>query len=160
MLPLQSAAPAPASATFYVSNARTVTRSLIHNDQFNTRFVEVQFPQGALASLDGTPLGAEDSVSVTLRSEPGTYGVEITPEGLTFSATARPNVTFNYVRYGDLTVATGTRYATQNEYAAALDVWREVGFDLWTNVGGSGSVGTDLRASIPESGRYLAAAPR
>lgn len=161
MLPLQSTAPAPAAtATFPVKNDQTTTRTLIHADGFNTAFVRVEFPPGSLASLDGAPLGGGDSVLVTLRAEPGRYGVEISPEGLRFSATTRPTVTFNYVRYGDLTVAAGSRYADQNAYAAALDLWREVGFDLWTNIGGSGSVGTDLRANIPESGRYVAAAPR
>lgn len=120
----------------------------------------MQFPVGALSSLDGAPLGAQDSVRVTLSAEAGVYGVEITPGGLRFAAAARPSVKFTYVRYGDLTVAAGSRYANADAYAAALDLWREVGLDLWSNVGGSGSVGTDLRASITESGRYVAAAPR
>ncbi len=162
ILPLQSSAPPPApiSATFYIFNARPTTRSLPHDDDFNTPFVEVQFPVGALSSLDGAPLGAQDSVRVTLSAEAGVYGVEITPGGLRFAAAARPNVKFTYVKYGDLTVAAGSRYADADAYAAALDLWREVGLDLWSNVGGSGTVGTDLRASITESGRYVAAAPR
>lgn len=137
-----------------------MVRSLLHSDGFNTRFVEVRFPAGSLASLDGLTLASGDSVLVTLRAEPGRYGVEITPDAVRFAAAARPSVTFTYVRYGDLTVAAGSRYADADAYAAALDLWREVGLDLWSNVGGSGTTGTDLGASITQAGRYLVAAPR
>jgi hypothetical protein len=157
----QAGAPPPGSATFYVSNARSAARSLRHSDGSLTLFAELQFPPGALASLDGAPLGPGDSVLITIGPEPGIYGVRITPPGLKFSPSASPSLRFSYARYGDLSVASGSsRYSTRDDYAAALEIWREVGIERWSSAGGSGSPGTDIRTTIREAGRYVAAAPR
>jgi hypothetical protein len=60
-----------------------------------------------------------------------------------------------------LSVASGSfRYSTQDDYAAALEIWREVGIERWSSAGGSGIPGTDIRTTIREAGRYVAAAPR
>lgn len=160
MLPLGSGAPAPAGVSFYLSNARSTTRNLIHNDGFNTLFARVEFPTGSLASLDGTALGSSDSVRVTLSADGGVYGIRLEPEGLRFAASGRPTLTFSYVKYGDLTVAGGTRYADQTAYAGALDIWRETSFDRWANAGGFGEILNDVTTSLSEAGHYLVAAPR
>lgn len=157
----QAGAPSPGSATFYVSNARQVARSLRHSDGSLTLFAELQFPAGSLASLDGAPLGSNDSVRVTVDAEPGIYGLRISPPGLRFSVSARPSLRFSYARYGDLSVAAGSsRYPNPDAYAGALEIWREVGLERWSSAGGAGNPGTDIRSSIAESGHYVVAAPR
>jgi hypothetical protein len=157
----QVGAPAPGSASFYVSNTRQVVRSLRHSDGSLTLFAELQFPPGSLASWEGMPLGPNDSILVTVRPEQGIYGVRITPEGIRFSRAPSPTLRFSYARYGDLSVASGSsRYSGPDAYAEALEIWREVGKERWSSAGGSGSPGTDIRATIPEGGRYLVAAPR
>ncbi len=160
ILPISSSAPPLASASFYVSNARTTTRNLIHNDGFNTLFARVEFPSGSLGSLDGTTLGLGDSVLVTLSAEAGRYGIQVTPEGLRFASLGKPLLTFSYARYGDLSVSTGTRYTDPAAYASALEVWREASPDRWSSIGGSGSAGNDVTASLSQAGHYLVAAPR
>lgn len=160
MLPLGAGAPAPASASFYVSNARSTARNLIHNDGFNTLFARIQFPTGALSTLDGTTLGPNDSVLVTLSADAGVYGVRLSPEGLRFTTAGRPTLTFSYVRYGDLSVASGSRYADQTAYASALDVWRETSFDRWSDTRAAGTALSDVTTSLPQAGHYAVAAPR
>lgn len=160
ILPLSSSAPAPAGLSFYVSNARTTARNLIHNDGFPTTFASVSFPAGSLASLDGVALTASDSVLVTLTVDAGIYGVHLAPDGLRFASPARPTLTFSYAKYGDLTVAAGSQYPDPGAYAEALEIWHEGGLDLWTAVGSSGSPGTTVGTGLSQGGHYLAAAPR
>jgi hypothetical protein len=159
VLPLKAGTPAPAGSSFYVSNARATTRNLIHDDGFNTLFVRLEFPTGSLGSLDGAVLGLGDSVLVTVSPEPGLYGIRLGPEGLRFASLGRPLLTFSYARYGDLGVASGSsRYPDAATYARALEVWRESALDRWSSIGGSGTAGSDLRASLQQAGRYVAAA--
>jgi hypothetical protein len=161
VLPLQASAPPPGSISFYVSNARATTRNLIHSDGFNTLFARLEFPSGSLGSLDGRVLGLSDSVLVTASPEPGVYGVRLSPTGLRFASLGRPLLTFSYARYGNLSVASGsTRYPDAAAYARALEVWRESALDRWSSIGGSGTAGTELRASLQQAGTYVAAAPK
>ncbi|OGU27006.1 MAG: hypothetical protein A3K13_09525 [Gemmatimonadetes bacterium RIFCSPLOWO2_12_FULL_68_9] len=160
MLPLGSSAPAPANTSFYVSNARATTRNLIHNDGFNTLFARIQFPTSSLASLDGDPLALGDSVLVTLSADAGVYGIRFDPEGLRFASLGRPLLTFSYVRYGNLSVASGSRYADPTAYANALEVWRETSSDRWANTGGAGTALSDVSTSLQQAGHYVVAAPR
>ena len=160
MLPLGSSAPAPAGVSFYLSNAHATTRNLIHNDGFNTLFARLQVPAGVLSTLDGAPLGANDSVLVTLSADPGVYGLRLAPDGLRFATLGGVTLTFSYVRYGDLTAATGSRYADQTAYANALDVWRETSLDRWVPGGGSGAALNDITTSLSQTGHYVVAASR
>jgi hypothetical protein len=160
VLPLSSNAPAPATLSFYVSNAHATTRNLIHSDGFNTVFATVSFPAGSLASLDGVTLNAGDSVQVTLTAEPAIYGLHLTPDGLGFASQALPFLTFSYARYGDLTTAAGSQYPDPASYAAALAVWHAGTLGLWSKVGSTGSVGTDVGASLSQGGHYQVAALR
>jgi hypothetical protein len=162
VLPLQAGTPAPGVVTFYAVNSRTVARTLRHPDNVLTVFAEVEFPTGSLASLDGVTLGPGDSVQVTVAPDPGVYGINVSPSGLAFSAAARPSVTFSYARYGDATAGlASSRYSTAADYAAALDVWREVGLDLWSVATGSAATGGDgVTARMSGAGGYVAAAPR
>lgn len=160
ILPLGSSAPPPPGASFYLSNARVTTHNLIHSDGFNTLFARVESPSGSLASLDGASLGLGDSVLATLSPDPGSYGIQVAPQGLRFAALGKPLLTFSYARYGDLSVATGSRYADPAAYAGALEVWRETSPDRWSSLGGSGTAGNDVKASLSQAGHYLVAAPR
>ncbi len=160
ILPLAAGAPEPGGVSFYASNAHPTTRSLIHPDGFNTLFAQVTIPAGGLASLDGTPLGPTDSVLVTFAADPGIYGVRLAPEGLQFAASAAVTLTLSYVKYGDLTVAAGSRYADAAAYESALATWHETSPDAWSQMGGAGAPGSDVRASLSQAGHYVAAAPR
>jgi hypothetical protein len=160
ILPLQAGASAPGSLSFYLSNRSATTRSLSHNDGFNTLFAKIAFPSGSLESLDGGALGLDDSVLVTLSPDAGTYGVHLAPDGLRFGSLGQPILTFSYARYGDFSVAAGSRYADPAAYAEALRVWRESSLDLWGSVGGSGDAATIVSASLSQGGHYLVAARR
>ena len=160
MLPLASSAPAPASVSFYLSNAHASTRNLIHNDGFNTLFARLEVPAGGLTTLDGTSLGPDDSVLVTLTADPAVYGIRLTPDGLRFTTLGAPRLTFSYVKYGNLTVADGSRYADQTAYANALDVWRETSLDRWVTIGGSGAALSDIATNLSQAGHYVVAASR
>jgi hypothetical protein len=160
ILPLAGGAPEPGAASFYAFNTHATTRSLIHPDGFNTLFAQITIPAGALASLDGSPLAAGDSVLVTVTVDPGTYGVQIAPEGLAFASSAAPTLTLSYVRYGDLSVAAGSRYADAAAYEGALAVWQETSPDAWSQAGAGGTPGADVSAALSQAGHYAAAAPR
>lgn len=161
MLGLQPGSPAVPAVQSWVVNSRLTVLRLQHADAFNQLYAEVRFPPGALASLDGQPLAAGDSLLVTLRARAGGYGLTIAPAGVEFTSGSRPSVLFSYGRYGDLSVADGTSYASRDAYADALDVWRETGLDRWTVASGSGSAGLDaVGAVLVDGSEILVAAPR
>jgi hypothetical protein len=160
-LPLEAGALMPAAASFYVSNSRTELRRLLHSDAFNSLYLQVEFPTSALASLNGTPLGPNDSVLVTLEPEPAGYGVTVRPSGLEFTAGRGPTATFVYAAYGDLGVADGSpTYASRAAYAAALSLWEDVGPDRWQRVAGSTTGNETVTARLAAPGTYRVAAPR
>jgi hypothetical protein len=160
ILPLSASAPQPPGVSFYVSNAHATTRSLIHNDGFNTLFAQLSFPRGSLARLNGVPLGAADSVLVDVTADAGVYGIHLAPDGLEFTTSGGPTLTLSYVRYGDLTVAAGSRYSDAAAYASALATWFETSSDTWSQAGTGGTVGSDVSAVLSQPGHYVAAAPR
>jgi hypothetical protein len=162
MLPQQAGSPPVSSVTFYAVNSRTVARTLRHSDGAATVFADLEFPPGALASLDGVPLGTADSVRVTITPDAGIYGITLSPAGLVFATSARPTVTLSYARYGDLSAGlVSFRYPDALSYAAALDIWRDAGVDRWIVAAGSGGTGGDaVTARVSGGGRYVAAAPR
>jgi hypothetical protein len=161
VLALDPAAPAPAGASFYVANATTTTRTLRHPDATSTLYLELRFAPGALASLDGTALGPDDSVLVTVTPLAGAYGFTLSPDGLVFTEGLAPTAVFSFGRYADPSVADGL-FASREAYVDALDVWAEVGFDAWAVAPGSGPGGVDeVRGSTEVAGRYwLAAVPQ
>lgn len=161
-LPMAAGAPAPTPRSFYVSNARRTVQRLQHADNFNTTFLELDFPPMSLASLDGSILSNDDSVLVTVSPRSGEYGFLISPAGLVMSSSASPTVTLSFGVYGDATVgSTSGSYSTSAAYVDALDIWHEQTVDLWRIAGGSGSTGTDaVSARLELAGSFLLAAPR
>ena len=161
-LPLEAQAPAPPATSFYVANTRTVVRRVLHPDAFNSLYVEIRFPAGALEALNGTPLGPTDSVLVTVEPTAGAFGLTLRPSGLDFASGGAPTVTFSFAAYGDFSVADGSAtYASRLEYAEALALWEDAGVERWDRVSGSGFTGSDAvsgRLSVP--GTYRVAAPR
>jgi len=162
VLPLQVGAPAPGPKSFWVVNSRASTQRLQHPDNFNTLFLELQFPQLALGSLNGTPLTDGDSVLVTVDPTPGAYGFTVSPAGLVFRVTATPKAALSFAVYADVSVATGSpTYATANAFVAALDLWQELTVDRWRVATGSRATGVDqVEAALASGGSYLLAAPR
>jgi len=157
----QATAPAVLGATFWVANDRATVRRLQHQDAFNQLFAEIRFAPGALAALDGQPVGPTDSVLVTVEPSAGVYGLAIGPSGLTFASGSRPSVLFSFGRYGDLSVADGSSYTSREAYANALDIWEEIGFDRWQVASRSSAAGIDaVSASIVAAGEVVLAALR
>lgn len=164
LLPVGIAAEAPglANAIFWVTNARTTTYRVVHPDGFNSPYVELEFPAGALESLNGTDLGPSDSVQVTVFPDPDGYGLTLRPAGLALVPTNLPTARFVLAAYGDLSVADGSStYASRTAYANALAIWQEVGVDLWERVPGSRFLSGDVVSGrLPGPGRFMVAAPR
>ncbi len=161
-LALQTTAPAPITTSFVVANDRPTVRQVLHPDAFNTPYVVLTFPGGSLASLDGTSLGAGDSVTIVIRPEVGLYGFTLSPQGLTFAAADLPSARVSYGQYGDLSVAgQSSAYDSPLDYAGALSLWFEISPGRWLRVAGSGTSGLDaVEGSLGEPGTYWVAAPR
>lgn len=157
VLALDAAAPAPGSTTFFVPNGRSTVRTLRHPDQFNTLYLELRFPAGALAALNGQPLAPDDSVEVTVQPLVGGYGFTLSPSGLSFSGNL-PTALFSFGRYADPTAGTAA-FPDRETYLTALDIWRELSVDRWAIAGGSGPAGIDeVRATLDAPGRFRLAA--
>ena len=135
---------------------------MLHPDAFNTPYVVLTFPRGSLASLDGTSLGAGDSVTIVIQPGVGLYGFTLSPQGLAFAAADLPSARVSYGQYGDLSVAgQSSAYDSPLDYAAALGLWFEVSPGRWRPVAGSGTSGLDaVEGSLGEPGTYWVAAPR
>jgi hypothetical protein len=162
ILPLKSDAPAPEALSFYVVNSRASVQLMLHPDQFNNLFLELQFSTGSLESVNGEPAGANDSVLVTVQPRPGVYGFTLSPAGLDFAESRRPRATFSFVRYGELSVADASpTYPDRAAYAAALEIWTETTVDRWLRLPQSSVAGSDAVAGLVVSGGdFVLAAPR
>lgn len=160
VLPLDAAAPPVQAASFYVTNAGAAVRTLRHADAFNTLYLELRFAAGGLASLDGQPIGPDDSVLVSVTPLAGAYGFTLGPAGLGFTPGSRPTALLSFGRYGDPGIADGL-FASREAYVAALDIWAEVGVERWSVARNSASTGIDeVRATLEAPGRFrLAAVP-
>ena len=161
ILPLQSGAPVVTSATLWVYNDRLVSQVLRHLDAGLNTYLRVDFPEGCLSSLNGSPLSVDDSVQVTIEARPGEYGLTLSPSGLEFTLET-PTVTFFYGRYADLSVIAGEpAFPDEAAYLAALEVWEEVTVGQWRVARGSGAAGVDaIAAAVDAPGELLVAARR
>jgi hypothetical protein len=161
VLGIQPGSPSVPVVQGWIVNSRLTVLRLHHDDAFNQLYAEVRFPQGALTSVDGQVVAADDSVFVTLQAHASGYGLTVSPTSLAFTAGSRPSVTFSYGRYGDLSVADGTAYPSRDAYADALDVWQEAGLDRWSVAIGSGPAGLDaVTAFLADGSELVVAAPR
>jgi hypothetical protein len=157
VLALDAGAPVPVSTTFFVPNGRSTVRTLLHPDQFNTLYLELRFPAGALASLNGQTLTTDDSVQVTVGPLAGGYGFTLSSSGLTFTENA-PTALLSFGRYADPSAGIAA-FPDREGYLAALDIWNEVALDRWAIARGSGSAGIDeVRATVDAPGRFRLAA--
>jgi hypothetical protein len=162
ILPQKSEAPAPEVLSFYVVNSRASVQLMLHPDQFNNLFLELQFSAGSLEAVNGEPVSATDSVLITIQPRPGAYGFTLSPAGLDFAESRRPRATLSYVRYGELSVADASpTYADGASYAAALEIWTETTVNQWLRVPGSSPAGPDAVAGfVAAGGDFVLAAPR
>ncbi len=162
ILPLQISAPAPAAATFSVSNMAATVQVIVHDDQFNTPFLTLAFPAGCVESVAGQSLGQGESASVTAAPTSGLYGFTLSPTSLILTDGCGSTAKFSFGRYADLSVADGSStYLDRAAYAAALELWRETGPDRWKIVPQSGPSGNDaIEGNMEASGSYVLAAPR
>ncbi len=162
ILPLQGSAPVPAAATFNVSNMTATVRVIVHDDQFNTPFLTLEFPAGCVESVAGQSLGQGESASLTAAPTSGLYGFTLSPSSLILTDGCGSTAKFSFGRYADLGVADGSAtYLDRAAYAAALELWRETGLDRWEIVPQSGPSGNDaIEGNMEASGSYVLAAPR
>ncbi len=160
ILPLQTSA--PAAATFSVSNMNVTVRVIVHDDQFNTPFLTLQFPASCVESVAGQSLGQGESASVTAAPTSGLYGFTLSPSSLILTDGCGSTAEFSFGRYADLSVADGSStYLDRAAYAAALELWRETGPDRWEIVPQSGPSGNDaIEGNMEASGSYVLAAPK
>lgn len=162
VLGLQRTAPAPTSATKWISNQSGGTLLLTHPDGNLTLYAQVDFPPDALSTLNGQRLTTTDSVLVTVTPRTDGYGITLSPNSLSFTLGNTPMVTFAFARYADPSVATGdATYPDVQSYVSALGVWYETTIDHWTLASGSGSIGNDeVSAGIDQPGTFVLAAPK
>jgi hypothetical protein len=162
ILPLAANAPVPFPLTFYAYNGKPTVQHLDHPDQFNTVYLELQFPAGCLSSLNGTALSITDSLLVTVQPRADGYGFTLSPSGLVFTLGNTPSVTFSFGRYADPSVAdTIPGFADRQAYLAALDVWQEVTVGRWRTARGSSVAGVDeVAAAVDAPGEFVLAAQR
>ncbi len=162
ILPLQGSAPVPAAATFNVSNMAATVRVIVHDDQFNTPFLTLEFPAGCVESVAGQSLGQGESASLTAAPTSGLYGFTLSPSSLILTDGCGSTAKFSFGRYADLGVADGSAtYLDRAAYAAALELWRETGLDRWEIVPQSGPSGNDaIEGNMEASGSYVLAAPK
>jgi hypothetical protein len=159
VLPFVAGTPVPTVTSFVVRNDQATVRRVLHPDQFNTLFVELSFPTGSLATLNGNPLGAGDSVTITVQPSAGSYEFILSPSGLEFASGAEPTARL-LIAYGNLAAGVG-RYPSQAEYAAALSVWLEVTPGRWQRLAPAGQAGLDeVGARLGDAGAFAVAAPR
>ena len=158
----QATAPAPQAATFWVLNSTTSAHTVLHADEFNTPFLTVTFPPGCLRSVGSQSVGQADSVLVTIQPSARRYRFTLAPTDLVLTTACRATARLSFGRYGDLGVADGSStYLDRGAYAAALDLWWEVGPDRWRMAPESGPAGNEAVAGILEAGgTYILAAPR
>jgi hypothetical protein len=162
ILAMRADAPRPASVSFWVYNSRQTVRRLVHPGAELIPFLELTFPAGSLARLDGDPLVDDDSALVTVDPWPGHYGITLSPSGLSFNAGVAPTAKFFFGFFADATVADqSSRYATSAEYAAALEIWHEITLAQWQVAEDSGPAGIDaISATTGTTGEYVLAAPK
>jgi hypothetical protein len=160
--PLQSGAPPVQSATFWVYNDRLVSRALNHQEAQLNPYLEIEFPEGCLSSLDGQPLTVDDSVQVTVQARPGAYGLVLSAQGDLEFTLETPTVSFFYGRYADLSVIDGEpSFPDENSYLEALEVWEEAALGRWRVARSSGPGGVDIIvAAVDAPGELLVAAAR
>ncbi len=162
ILAQQAGTPAPAEDSFYVVNSRVSTHPVVHPDQFNNPYLTLSFPAGCVSQVGGLAVGAADSASATVRPRPQAYGMALLPDDLTLTDGCGATVTFNFGRYGDLSVADGSStYLDRAAYAGALNIWREISPTRWQVVPGSAPSGDDaVTGTVQSGGNYVLAAPR
>jgi len=162
ILAMQADAPQPESVSFWVYNSRQTVRRLVHPHAQLIPFLELTFPAGSLASLDGDPLADGDSALVTVDPWTGQYGVTLSPSGLSFNASVAPTAKFFFGFFADATVADqSSTYATSADYAAALEIWHEITVAQWQVAHNSGPAGIDaISATTAATGEYVLAAPK
>jgi hypothetical protein len=158
----QSNAPAPTAKTFWVANSRQTIVRINHPDNFNTLFLELEFPAQSITSLNGAPLSATDSLRITVDPRSAEYGFVLSPPGVVFTAGSTPAATFSFSVYGDAGASNNpATYESSAEYVAALRIWREVTVDEWQIALNSSITGVDeIGARLETSGRFVLAAPR
>jgi hypothetical protein len=162
ILPFQAGTPQPEAASFWVYNERQIVHLMVHPDQFNNPYLELTFPVGSLATLHGTTLLDSDSVLVTVSPWNGRYGFTLSPNDLEFRLDATPTAKLRFAVYADPSIADqSAKYNSPAEYAAALDIWREVTVATWQVASNSTPTSSDaVTAKMETPGEYVLAAPR
>ena len=74
-----AAAPAPAVATIPVRYNQSRTARIQHPDAGNTLFMELFFPPQSILRVNGQPVCDTCTVTVTVTTMPGVYGVTPRP---------------------------------------------------------------------------------
>jgi len=139
--------PTDTTVRFAAAEGRTVL--LRHSPPDNAIFAIVAVPPDS---------GASDSVTVTLRSSPGRYGLVIGAEP---RLPGGGTITFSYaIHFQAPSTLAGSRYRDARDYARWLGIGRVVDGDRLQFLAFSHPAGDQLRAPLDGPGSYLVAAPR
>lgn len=159
-LAVQPSAPAPITSSSTVNTGQPVTHRTLHADQFNTQFLEISFPANAVVAVGPRAVDSGEPVEVTVRPQADRYIATLEPEELEFNDRTPPTIRFTYGRYGDRSVADGTRYASRDAYSAALRIWMEISAGRWERIDASTASPDAVSGPLSTGGRFAVAAPR
>jgi len=139
------------AVTFSASRARSIV--LRHGPPDNTVFAEVDVPANALV-----PPGGGDSVTLTIRPLPGTYGLTLQSDA---SLAAPVRLTFKYPVHFAAPSDSRTRYPTDVLFEQALVVaLAEDDAAKFQTLRSTRPASDNLQATISTLGRYQMVAPR
>ncbi len=140
--------PADTTVTFIAGQARTIV--LRHGPPENVVFAELTFPPPAFAEH-----GRE--VRVEVRPRPGVYGLDVVTSLPIRDSAA---VAFKYPRYFAASGRARAIYGSDGAYERALAVGRMLPGGMLALLPSTRPFPDVLRAPLPASGTYLAAAPQ
>ena len=135
---------------------------MTESDSAATTLATFHFIGQSIVSRNDTILADTSTVSFRVDAAPGEFGFTAGPSGLFFNTAGSPTVDISYTRYANFAVFDSTaRYATQGDFAQALELWYEYGVDLWRPTRNSAHSGSNLvSAALEQPGNYLLAAPK
>jgi hypothetical protein len=157
-----AAAPAPAVTTFGVRYDQSRSVTIEHPDAGTTTFVDLLFPPQSILHVNGQPVCDTCTVTVTVSTTPGVYGISLTPASMIFNASSTPTATFHFATYGDLSVFdSSSRYASEQAFGSALAIWSETLPGQWRRGRNSTQITPgQVVSGIDVPGAHLLAAPK
>lgn len=98
----------------------------VNGETDSTEFLRFKVPQGGLFKLpDGTPLGPQDSVLITVAADPANLVFSFQPSGLQFSANNPAQLEIQFAEANQDLNDDGQVNAVDDSLKAQLQLWRQ-----------------------------------